>query len=75
MVKTISSPLNEDIMSTLDKLIEKGKIEGEQIGINKEKIDTILTLKEDRLPLAQIAKYVRLSEEEVNKILKDKGIN
>jgi predicted transposase/invertase (TIGR01784 family) len=59
----------------------KGKIEGEQIGIQKgeqigvqkEKIETVLSLNEDKLPVHQIAKYVRLSEEEVITILREKG--
>jgi predicted transposase/invertase (TIGR01784 family) len=63
----------------------RGKIEGEQIGIQKgeqigvlkgkfaEKIEMILSLNEDKLPIPQIAKYVRLPEDEVIKILKEKG--
>jgi predicted transposase/invertase (TIGR01784 family) len=49
----------------------KGKIEGQEIGIQKEKIETIFTLMEDKIPINQIAKYVRLSEDEVIKILND----
>jgi predicted transposase/invertase (TIGR01784 family) len=50
----------------------EGKIEGQEIGVQKEKIETIFTLLEDKIPINQIAKYVRLSEEEVIKILNER---
>ncbi len=43
---------------------------GEQIGIQKKEIDVVLTLNEDKIPIASIAKYTKLSESEVLEILK-----
>jgi len=46
---------------------------GEQIGIQKNKIEMVFTLNDDGIPPAQIAKYTKMSEEEVIKILLDNG--
>ena len=51
--------------------IDSVRKEGEEIGIQKVKIEMILTLHEDGLPLSQIAKYTKLTEDEVKKILID----
>jgi predicted transposase/invertase (TIGR01784 family) len=73
LTKSIPNPINKDIMSLYDSIKIEGKIEGEQVGIQKEKIETILLLNKDKIPVDQIARYVRLSVEEVNKILKEKS--
>lgn len=73
LVKTITSPINEDIMSTLDKFIEKGEQIGIQKGKIEGKIEMILSLFADKLPLKQIAVYAEMTEEQVTKILKEKG--
>jgi hypothetical protein len=65
LIKTIPNPVNDNIMSLYDAIKIEGKIE--------EKIETVLTLNEDKLPLEQIAKYARLTMNEVRKILKDNG--
>jgi predicted transposase/invertase (TIGR01784 family) len=77
MVKTICSPINDDIMSTLDKFIEKGKIEGkiegEQIGILKKTIETVIKSYDNGIAIPLIANINSITEEEVIKILKEKG--
>ena len=64
-------------MSTYTMLIEKGKLEGEQIGIQKgkleEKTEMVLTLFDEGIDTTNIARLVKLPEEEVVKILKDNG--
>jgi predicted transposase/invertase (TIGR01784 family) len=49
----------------IDNAIQKG----EQIGIQKVKVEVVLTLNDDGIPISQIAKYTNLSEQEVNMIL------
>ncbi len=77
LVKTISSPINKDIMSTLDKFIEKGKIEGkiegEQIGILKKTIETVGKSYDNGIAIPLIANINSITEEEVIRILKEKG--
>jgi predicted transposase/invertase (TIGR01784 family) len=46
---------------------------GEQIGIQKIKIEMVITLHEDGIPISQIAKYTKLSVDDVMKILKENG--
>ncbi|MBK8625759.1 MAG: hypothetical protein IPN86_09430 [Saprospiraceae bacterium] len=57
----------------IDNAIQKGEQigiqKGEQIGIQKVKVEVVLTLNEDGIPISQIAKYTNLSEQEVNMIL------
>jgi len=61
--------------------IESVRKEGEQIGIQKGKLEgklegkteVILSLHEDGISFSQIAKYTKLSEEEVRKILIEHG--
>jgi len=80
-IKSIPEPLKEKIMTTYTMLIEKGKLEGEQIGIQKgiekgkleEKSEVILSLFDEGFETPRIAKIVKLSEEEVVNVLKDKG--
>ena len=84
-VKSIPQPLKGNIMTTYTMLIEKGKLEGklegEQIGIQKgiekgkleEKHEVIFSLFDEGFDTARIAKIVKLPEDEVITILKDKG--
>jgi hypothetical protein len=65
IIKTIPSPLNKDIMSTYDKIVSKSKIEG--------KIEVILSLYDDNIPIKQISKYTNLEEAQIIKILKDRS--
>ena len=85
VIKSIPKPIKENIMSTYTMLIEKGKLEGEQIGIQKgeqigiqkgkveEKTEFVLTLFDEGFDTASIARLVKLPEEEVVKFLKDNG--
>jgi len=52
---------------------QEGRQEGEQIGIQKKEIEVVLALHEDQFPIGSIAKYAKLSMEEVTKILKNHG--
>jgi predicted transposase YdaD len=47
---------------------------GEQIGIQKIKIEMVITLHEDGIPISQIAKYTKLSVDDVIKILKENSL-
>jgi len=68
-------------MSTYTMFIEKGKkegkLEGEQIGIQKgkleEKTEVVLILYDEGFDTARIARFVKLPEEDVANILKDYG--
>jgi predicted transposase YdaD len=81
VIKSVPEPIKENIMSTYTMLIEKGKkegkiegkLEGEQIGKIKEKTEMILTLYDEGFDTASIARFVKLPEEEVVKILKNIG--
>ena len=64
-IKSIPEPLKEKIMTTYSMLIEKGKLE--------EKIEVIVSLFDEGFETPRIAKIVKLPEEEVVNILKDKG--
>lgn len=69
--------IKENIMTTYNRLIEKGEQigiqKGEQLGIQKSKIEIVLSLNEDGIPISQISKYTKLSSDEVLKILKENG--
>jgi hypothetical protein len=60
-----------------EKILDDVKIEhfykGQQIGIQKNQIDVVLTLNEDKIPIDRIAKYTKLSVDEVMEILKENG--
>ena len=51
--------------NAIESVRKEGKIEG--------KIEVILALHEDGIPIAQIAKYTKLTQVEVEKILKEYG--
>jgi len=53
--------------------IDSVRKEGEEIGIQKVKVEMILTLHEDGIPIKQIAKYTKLTEDEVRAILFEQG--
>ena len=63
-IKSISEPLKEKVMTTYTMLIEKGKLE--------EKSEVIVSLFDEGLETAKIAKIVKLPEEKVVAILRDK---
>ena len=56
-------------MTTYERLIQKGKIEGEI----KKQTEMILALYDDNIGISQIARYAKITEEEVLKILKENG--
>jgi predicted transposase YdaD len=68
-------------MSTYTMLIEKGKkegklegkLEGEQISMQKVTTEVVLNLFDEGFDTASIARFLKLPEEEVVKILKDHG--
>jgi predicted transposase/invertase (TIGR01784 family) len=53
----------------IESVRKESKIEGKIEG----KIEVVLALHEDGIPITQIAKYTKLSDEEVEKILSAKG--
>ncbi|WP_162418839.1 Rpn family recombination-promoting nuclease/putative transposase [Cyclobacterium roseum] len=67
-IKSIPEPLKEKIMTTYTMLIEKGI----QKGKLEEKNEVIVSLFDEGFETAKIAKIVKLSEEKVVAILKDK---
>ena len=77
ILKSIPPNIKDNIMTTYalirdesEKIgIQKGKMEGKM----EEKIEVIISLNEDKIPVKQIAKYTKLSVDEVIKILDDFG--
>ncbi len=67
--ENIPAPIKNKVMTTYDRLIQKGKIEGKLEG----KIEMTLTLFDDGIGITQLAKAANISEKEVIKILKDNG--
>ena len=67
--ENIPAPIKNKVMTTYDRLIQKGKIEGKLEG----KIEMTLTLFDDGIGIPQLAKAANISEKEVIKILKDNG--
>ena len=67
--KKIPQPIKENVMTTYERLIQKGKIEGEI----KKQTEMILALYDDNIGISQIARYAKITEEEVLKILKENG--
>lgn len=78
---SIPTNIKDNIMTTYSRIqIEEqlkgeqiGIQKGEQIGIQKRQKEIILSLHEDQISLAQIAKYTNLTVAEVENILKGKG--
>jgi len=64
-IKSIPEPLKEKIMTTYTMLIERVKLE--------EKAEVIISLFDEGFETPRIAKIVKLPEEKVVAILKDKG--
>ena len=58
--------ISKDVIETA---IQKGKNNGKI----EEKIEVVLSCFDDKLPIPQIARIVRLTEVEIIKILKDHG--
>ncbi|WP_158857923.1 RpnC/YadD family protein [Lunatibacter salilacus] len=77
-IKSIPEPIKENIMTTYDRLMEKWKLEGELIGMQKERAEgkakVILNLFDEGFQTPRIAKIVEMREQEVVTILKDKGM-
>jgi len=89
VIKSIPEPIRENIMTTYTMLIEKGKKEGEligiqkgeQIGIQKGKLEgkiegiteVVFNLFEEGFEMSRIAKIVKMPEEEIVSILKNNG--
>lgn len=79
-IKSIPEPIKENIMNTYNRLMEKWKVEGEQLGIQKGeqiglqkgKVDVILSLYDEGFETSRIAKIVKMPDEEVTNILKNR---
>ena len=69
VLKAVPPKLKENIMTTYALI----KQEGEKIGIQKKQIEVVLALNEDSIPIRSIAKYTKLTEEQVIEILKKHG--
>jgi predicted transposase/invertase (TIGR01784 family) len=80
-IKSIPEPIQKNIMTTYDRLMEKWKMEGELIGIQKGKtegkvegkVEVVHALFDEGFETQRIAKIVNLNEEEVWTILKEHG--
>ena len=85
IIESLPNPVNKEFMSTYDAIriegkiegeqigIQKGKIEGEQIGILKKTIETVIKSYDNGIAIPLIANISSITEEEVIKILKEKG--
>ena len=60
---------DEGIQAGIVQGIEKGLEQGHEQGKQDEKIETILAMSKDNISVETIAKYTRLTVEEVNKVL------
>ena len=60
---------DEGIQAGIVQGIEKGLEQGLEQGKQDEKIETILAMSKDNISVETIAKYTRLTVEEVNKII------
>jgi predicted transposase/invertase (TIGR01784 family) len=58
--------LENEYMTVLDKIIEKGRAEGEEKGIEKGKIETAKNLKAEGIELSVILKVTGLTVEQLN---------
>jgi predicted transposase/invertase (TIGR01784 family) len=62
-------------MTTYDKIYHKGKQQGIEQGIEKEKIKIIINAYDNGLTISMIAKITGLSDQEVQRILIENGKN
>ncbi len=72
----MESPLHEEAMSTYDRIVAKGREEGLKEGDKKRIILATENMLKASIPPATIAKYLGISEEEVDAIiqqLKEQG--
>ncbi len=53
------------------KGIEKGIVKGIDLGVQKNKIETVFAAREDGMEIPRIARIAKISEEEVLQILKE----
>lgn len=67
IVEKLNTPIKEKAMTTLDRLVEKGKIEGRM----EEKVEVVLKSFSNGLSISLISNITSLSEGEVEKILKE----
>jgi len=65
-IKNIPQPIKNQVMTTYDRLIQKGKLEGKLEG----KTEMILALFDDGIGTPQLAKAAKINEEEVLDILR-----
>ncbi|MGB4960579.1 MAG: hypothetical protein WBO36_13950, partial [Saprospiraceae bacterium] len=76
-ITSIPPSIKENIMTTYERITQRSKkegiIEGEQIGIQKEKIKVVLNCFDQNIAIAMITNINGLSEDEVIKILKEHG--
>ncbi|MFZ1748645.1 MAG: Rpn family recombination-promoting nuclease/putative transposase, partial [Saprospiraceae bacterium] len=76
-ITSIPPSIKENIMTTYERITQRSKkegiIEGEQIGIQKEKIKVVLNCFDQNIAIAMITNITGLSEDEVIKILKEHG--
>ena len=62
-----------DSIRTEKTLIADAEAKGEQVGMQKGKIEVVFALNEDKISISQIAKYTKLSEDEVIDIIRNHG--
>ena len=60
---------DEGVQAGIEQGLEKGLEQGLEQGKQDEKIETILAMSKDNISVETIAKYTRLTVEEVNKII------
>jgi hypothetical protein len=60
-------------MSLYEEVTTENLKKGEKIGIRKKQTEVILAFNEDSIPVQSIAKYTKLSEDQVVQILRKHG--
>jgi len=73
ILKSIPPNIKDNIMTTYALIRDESEKIGIQKGKIEEKIEVIISLNDDKITVEQIAKYTKLSVEEVIKILDDFG--
>ena len=77
ILETIPEPIKEDIMTTYTRIAEEnqqiGIQKGEQIGIQKEKVEIVLKAYDNGVDIPLISNITDLSEEQILSILKEHG--
>jgi len=70
-IDSIPPNIKDDIMTTYSRIREEEKQVGIQIGKLEGKIEVVQSLHDDFIAVEQIAKYTKLSVEEVVNILRE----